>query len=115
MDEKLKNALDFSNYMVTLNNQRRILLEQFKENTKYYYGGGQFTIETSLMSHLSALSNVTNNAILLDDNSIPILVEDVTGFLAEIAKKYDENLRIYYQEYQNIKNSRSVEKLVDDE
>ena len=31
MDERLKKALDFSNYMVTLNNQKRVLKEKFFE------------------------------------------------------------------------------------
>ncbi len=31
MDERLEKALDFSNYMVTLNNQKRLLAEQFDQ------------------------------------------------------------------------------------
>ena len=33
MDQRLEKALDFSNYMVTLNNQKRVLTEQFKQDT----------------------------------------------------------------------------------
>ena len=33
MDERLKKALDISNYMVTLNNQKRLLKEKFYENS----------------------------------------------------------------------------------
>lgn len=115
MDERLEKALDFSNYMSTLNNQKRVLLEQFNENTKHYQGGGQFTINTELMSHVSTLTSVTNQAILLDDNNIPILVEDLTLFLKEISNKYDQSLSLYYQEYQKLKKNRSVEKLIENE
>lgn len=115
MDERLEKALDFSNYMSTLNNQRRVLLEQFKENTKQYHGGGQFTIDTTLMSHISTLAAVTNQSILLDDNNIPILVEDLTLFLKEISNKYDQSLSLYYQEYEKLKKSRTVEKLIENE
>ena len=31
MDERLVSALDFSNYMITLNNQKRILREQYQK------------------------------------------------------------------------------------
>ena len=31
MDERLEKALDFSNYMITLNNQKRVLRERFEE------------------------------------------------------------------------------------
>ena len=36
MDERLKKALDFSNYMVALNNQKRLLTEKYQENLKFY-------------------------------------------------------------------------------
>ena len=32
MDEKLEKALDISNYMITLNNQKRLLKEKYYEN-----------------------------------------------------------------------------------
>ena len=31
MDERLEKALDFSNYMLTLNNQKRLLAEKYQE------------------------------------------------------------------------------------
>lgn len=41
MDERLVSALDFSNYMITLNNQKRILREQYQNDVVHYYNGGQ--------------------------------------------------------------------------
>ena len=37
MDEKLSKALDYSNYMVTLNNQKRLLTEKYQEELLYFY------------------------------------------------------------------------------
>jgi hypothetical protein len=50
MDERLEKALDISNYMVTLNNQKRLLKEQYAENLVFYHNGGQFTITQELIS-----------------------------------------------------------------
>ena len=35
MDERLSKALEFSNYMVTLNNQKRILKEKYSDYAKF--------------------------------------------------------------------------------
>ena len=37
MDERLSKALDFANYSVTLNNQRRALKEKYLADIIYYH------------------------------------------------------------------------------
>ena len=37
MDEKLSKALDYSNYMVTLNNQKRLLEEKYQQDLLHLY------------------------------------------------------------------------------
>ena len=37
MDARLAKALDFSNYMVTLNNQKRLLAEKYQDDLLYFY------------------------------------------------------------------------------
>ena len=41
MDERLEKALDFANYMTTLNNQKRVAKENFMKIMSYYFNGGQ--------------------------------------------------------------------------
>ena len=78
MDERLQKALDHSNYMVTLNNQKRLLREQYKENLVYYYNGGQFTVTQELISFCQSLVTLEQDGTILnDDNSIPIEVDNV--------------------------------------
>ena len=50
MDERLEKALEFSNYMTTLNNQRRIIKEQFLENCVHYINGGKFSVNRELIT-----------------------------------------------------------------
>jgi len=48
MDERLEKALEFSNFMVTLNNQKRILQEKYEQDIIYYIDGCQFTVNKEL-------------------------------------------------------------------
>lgn len=114
MDNRLKMALHFSNYMATLNNQRRILKEKFKNDTTYYFNGGQFTIDRSLIVYVKDLcdQNITET-ILIDDSQNPIQVSPLSNFLEVITDKYNQATATYFAEYDALRKNRSVEKLVE--
>lgn len=114
MDERLEKALDFSNYMVTLNNQKRILREKFKEESVYYFNGGQFTITKELVTFVSMLveRDNTEDIVLIDDNETPVLVSDLDDFLTDIMDQYFAAANSYHSQYTELTKKRSVEKLV---
>ena len=114
MDERLKSALDFSNYMVTLNNQKRILKEQYQDNIIHYFNGGQFTVTTQLVSFCqSLLALEQESTVLVDDNDIPVEVEDLAKFSREIVNVYVTATNKYMTEYNKLKSNRTVEGIVD--
>lgn len=117
MDERLEKALDFSNYMITLNNQKRVLKERFREQTMFYFNGGQFTVTKELMTFVNMLVDQGNDEdiVLVDDNETPILVKDLSEFQSEILDTYFTAANTYHAEYEKLKKNRSVEKLIDDE
>lgn len=116
MDNRLKMALHFSNYMATLNNQRRILKEKFKSDTTYYFNGGQFTINKELIVYVKQLcDNGEAQFVLIDDNQIPIKVAPLQNFFDVIVEKYNYAVSQYYTEYEDLRKNRSVEKLVEHE
>ena len=45
MDNKLKEALDFSNYSATLNNQKQILSKKYQDDLVFYFNGGAFVAQ----------------------------------------------------------------------
>jgi hypothetical protein len=61
MDDKLKKALDFSNYMITLDNQKRILKEQYQDNLTHYFNGGKFTVTQQLISFCQRFNCITSD------------------------------------------------------
>ena len=114
MDERLEQALDFSNYMVTLNNQRRVIHEQFLETCVHYLNGGKFSITRDLITFCQTLrDNQQDSAILIDDNNSPVEVEDLQSFLDEILNIYFTSSYEYLDKYNEIKSNRSVEGLID--
>ena len=113
MDERLQKALDISNYMVTLNNQKRLLKEQYQENLVYYFNGGQFTVTQQLISFCQNLINMNQDStILIDDNDIPLEIENLQAFTTELYTLYFEASNDYLKEYNELKTKRSVESIM---
>ena len=96
MDERLEKALEFSNYMTTLNNQRRLIHEQFLENCVHYLNGGKFSVTRELINFCNFMHEKgQTSVILIDDNNAPIEVEDLETFLDNITDIYFFKARIF--------------------
>jgi hypothetical protein len=115
MDEQLKKALDFSNYRQTFSIQRKILKEKIEGKLTFGFGGGIFKIDRSLITFVQMLLNKqrTTGVVLLDQNENPVLIDNLENFLNEILDRYFTATNEYFEQYQELKKSRSVEKLVD--
>ena len=114
MDERLEKALDFSHYMTTLNNQRRLLHEKFIENCTHYINGGKFIVDKELINFCQMLvNNKQESVILIDDNNTPIEVVELDKFLEDIMDIYFTTTNEYFVKYNEIKKQRSVKGLVE--
>jgi len=114
MEEEYKKALDFANYRQTLSIQRKTLKEKVDANLTYGYNGGIFKINRELLNFVEMLiyKDRSENVVILDANENPILVENLVDFREEVFDRYFNATFEYYEEYQKIKKSRTVEKLV---
>ena len=114
MDERLEKALEFGNYMVTLNNQKRLLKQTYEQELLYFYKGSTFTVTKELITFVSTLKAQEQDTIsLVDDNTGPVEVTDVEGFYQEILDTYFSATNKYLTEYNKIKTNRSVESMVE--
>lgn len=113
MQEILKKALDFSNYRYTLAVQRKLLKENIDSKLTFGYNGGIFKIDQGLMSFVQMLLDQDRKSgiVLIDINDNPILIDDLEKFKTEIFDRYFSITFEYYESYEKIKKSRSVEKL----
>jgi hypothetical protein len=113
MDERLEKALDFSNYMLTLNNQKRLLAEKYQEELMHFYSGSQFTLTRELITFVSAMISADQDEVVItDDNNIPCMITNLESFYEDIISAYTTASNDYYTAYADLKKNRSVEKLV---
>lgn len=113
MDERLAQALELSNYMITLSNQKRILVEQYHNDLTYYFNGGEFTASQQLISFCQSLIYLKQTeTILIDNSSLPIEIENLEEFTKNIVNVYFSASNRYLTEYNMLKKYRTVEGIV---
>jgi hypothetical protein len=115
VDDQLKQALDFANYRQTFSIQRQTLKEKIEAKLTYGINGGIFKIDRSLISYVQMLVDQgrIEGIPLIDSNDNPILIDNLEDFRDEILDRYYTTTLEYYEQYQELKKSRSVEKLLD--
>jgi len=112
MDERLEKALEFSNFLETQNNQKRIFLKQYQDNLVHYTNGHKITVTMDLISFCQSLLELDQGeTVLLDDNSIPFDVNNLKEFTRQLLGVYTFASRKYLYDYKKIKDNRSVEGL----
>ena len=112
--ERLEKALDFSNTMKTFNLNKNNLKVKTQNLLSYSTAGGSFTVDQSLISFMNfVVSSGKTEITLLDKNDIPVRIEDTEKFLDEVSSLYFEVVNDYYNEYQKLKSSRKIEKVLE--
>jgi hypothetical protein len=113
MSTRLTQALEFANYRVTLNNQQAALRAKTQSLLSYSINGGTFTIDRMLINFCKLLLDEQHtDAVLLDIYNNPIKI-DVKSFYGEILSRYFEVTNDYYAEYEKLRKSRKVHKVLD--
>lgn len=114
MDERIEKAFNIANYMATLSNQRRIALEELNQRLVYYINGGTFKISPTLINFTKTAVDLghTSDMAFLDENNLPILINDVQAFFDTIVEIYFQSLNEYSSKFAEIKSKRKVEDIV---
>lgn len=113
MDEKLKAALEFSNYRLTLNNQKQNLKMRMQTMLTIGYNGNMFTAKLELINFVKQLLDLqVKQYVFLDDNENPVMVTDLLDFHSRLISVYTEALNEYYVENEKLKKMRDTKKLV---
>jgi hypothetical protein len=112
--KRLEKALDFSNTMKTFNLSKNNLKVKTQNLLSYSTSGGSFSVDQSLISFMNfVVSSGKTEISLLDKNDIPIRIEDTEKFLDEVSSLYFEVVNDYYNEYQQLRSSRKIEKVLE--
>jgi len=112
--ERLEKALDFSNTMQTFNLNKNNLKVKTQNLLSYSTNGGTFNIDQSLIGFMHMIvSSGKKEVIVMDKNDIPIKIENTEKFLEDISSLYFEAINEYYNDYQKLKSSRKIEKVLE--
>jgi hypothetical protein len=112
--ERLAKALDFSNTMQTFNLAKNNLKVKTQNLLSYSTNGGTFRVTQDLIGFMNfVVSSGKTETILLDKNDIPIKIEDTEKFLEDISSLYFEAVNEYYNDYQKLRSSRKIEKVLE--
>ena len=113
MDEKIKQVFDVANYMTTLADQKRILVEEYNQNIIYFFNGGCFRVDRELINFVKTLIDLDKrSAVIIDQNSSPVDIENLKTFLDEILNTYFSAVNSYHNKYQKLRSCRSVESIL---
>lgn len=114
MDDRLKKALEISDLMVTLNNTKRILKEQYAEKLQYYQNGGRFVVTRDIITFVKTLIDLNQiSAVIIDVDGEPVSIDDLQTFLNTIVSIYTEASNFYIVEYQKLIKNRTIDGILD--
>jgi len=113
MDDKLKEALEFSNYRLTLNNQKQNLKHRMNTMLTIGYSNSMFTATLELINFVKhLLDKNVEQFVFIDDNDNPILIKTLEDFHTKLFSAYTEALNEYYNSYELIRKQRDTKGLV---
>jgi hypothetical protein len=115
MDERIEKAFGVANYMSTLSNQRRILLEEYTQQLLYYINGATFKINLELINFTKVVLDLgyDSDVAFIDSNNFPVVISDVQKFFNEITSIYFESTNNYATKYAELKSKRKIADIVE--
>ena len=114
MDQRLKKALEMSNYIATLNSQKQLANDKFQESLVLYHSGSPITITPELIAFCTALvSSGETETVIVDNNNSPVAITELGDFADKILEIYSKATKEFLETTNNLKTQRSVEKLIE--
>lgn len=114
MDERLQKALEFSNYTLTLNNQKKNIKNRVAQLQIVHYNAGVFLAEPALISFVSFWINTDKkDLIVVDTRENPIRISKPTEFLEKLIDAYTSAMTEYEVGYEKLKKARNIKKIMD--
>lgn len=114
MDNRLQEALDFSNYRLTLSTQLSNLKIKLASDLLITHQNGIFTVSVDKILYCKQL--IDQNTLVfpfVDDNDVPILITNLPQFYELMDSTYKRAMTQYQTEYAKVVTSRNIKKIVD--
>lgn len=109
MDKRLKDALEYANYVDAFKNQKRILQQKYEKDLVLYWKGHAFKASVELISFAV---NQGSSYWVTDINNIPCFIDEVLEFHKQLQETYNTATTSFGEAYaEMLKGKRSVEGL----
>lgn len=114
MDERLQKALEFSNYTLTLNNQKRNIKNRVAQLQMVHSDGGVFIANHETISFVKALVDTEEkNIYMLDSKNNPIKIVNPSELLEKLFSAYFSATNEYASEYEKLRKARNIKQIMD--
>jgi len=115
MDERIEKAFAVANYMSTLSNQRRVMLEEYEQKLVHYINGATFRVGPELINFTKTVLDLgySSDVAFIDVNNFPVLITDVQEFFDNLVAIYFESTNDYSAKFTTLKSKRKISDIVD--
>tara|TARA_A200000159_G_scaffold164527_1_gene194549 strand:+ start:1136 stop:1483 length:348 start_codon:yes stop_codon:yes gene_type:complete len=114
MDERLEKALEFSNYALTINNQKRNIRNRVAQLQIVHYLGGVFIANHETIAFIKTLLDMEKKtAIVIDSRENPITVKSLKELMDKLVDAYTSATTEFDIENERLKKARNIKKIMD--
>lgn len=114
MDERLERALEFSNYALTINNQKRNIKNRVAQLQLVHYLGGVFIADSATISFVKTLIDLEHTGgVIIDSKENPVKIPKFTELLDKLVAAYFSATNEYEAEYAKLKKARTIKTIMD--
>lgn len=115
MDERIEKAFEVANYMATLSNQRRLMIEEFNQKLVYYINGATFKITPELICLAKTWIDrgLTNEVVFIDANNAPAIISNLNDFYEAICEQYLQATNEYSTKFSELRVKRKISAILE--
>ena len=114
MDERLQKALDFSNYTLTLNNQKRNIKNRVQQLQLVHHNAGVFIANQETIAFIKTMIDLKHTSgVLIDSKTNPVKLSDYKELLEKLVDQYISATQEYDVEYAKLRKSRNIKSIMD--
>lgn len=114
MDERLQKALEFSNYTLTLTNQKKNIRNRVAQLQLVHYKGGVFKADHETIAFVKAMIDMGNtNGFMIDTKENPVKILSYEELLEKLTSAYHSATNELAAEFEKINKARNIKKIMD--
>ena len=115
MDERLQKALEFSNYTLTLNNQKRNIKNRVAQLQLVHHNGGTFVANHETIAFFKSLIDLKRdkNITVMDSKENTVKVVNASELIDKLVDAYFSAMNEYENENEKLRKARSIKQIMD--